>query len=310
MQLNFRLAPQCNVSLGLCSLGKEESGVSSCSISHVPTSIETRPSLTNERHKGFSKSGSIRTSTLHTMGLSMSAIRVSTLEIMTPRSTEILVAVECLKAGQKACTADSNGNIGSDNKGRNNFCTKNIGDDNIVEFSAPSDSRVDITMVITTTGYTATDIGCKLLSANFTLLTIGLGSPPISTVTTIKPTAEMGCASTEYKVGSVYTVNEHQDLPGVAPLTLLFPSPPTPGPFPPPPSFGPITGTVSYKDGTFTFTMSTGNCPLERGEERPTSSTTTWTKGLLPSEEAFVAYAQVVAESSARNSLLVLTLKW
>lgn len=127
-----------------------------------------------------------------------------------------------------------------------------------VEFSAPSDSRVDITMVITTTGYTATDIGCKLLSANFTLLTIGLGSPPISTVTTIKPTAEMGCASTEYKVGSVYTVNEHQDLPGVAPLTLLFPSPPTPGPFPPPPSFGPITGTVSYKDGTFTFTMSTG----------------------------------------------------
>ncbi|KFM29297.1 hypothetical protein F751_5735 [Auxenochlorella protothecoides] len=111
MQLNFRLASQCNVSLGLCSLGEEESGVS--------------------RHKGFSKSGSIRTSTLHTMGLSMSAIRVSTLEIMTPRSTEILVAVECLKAGQKACTADSNGNIGSDNKGRNNFCTKNIADDNI-----------------------------------------------------------------------------------------------------------------------------------------------------------------------------------
>lgn len=52
------------------------------------------------------------------------------------------------------------------------------------------------------------------------------------------------------------------------------------------------------------------NCLVERDEERPTSSTTIWTKGLLPSEEAFVAYAQVVAESSARGSLLVLTLKW
>ncbi|RMZ54739.1 hypothetical protein APUTEX25_003117 [Auxenochlorella protothecoides] len=131
MQLHFRLASQCNVRLGLCSLGEEESGVSSCSISHVPTSIETRPSLTNERYKGFSKSGSIRTSTLNIMGLSMSAIRMSTLEIMTPRFTEILVAVECLKAGHKACTADSNGNIGSDNKGKNNFGTNNVGDDNI-----------------------------------------------------------------------------------------------------------------------------------------------------------------------------------
>lgn len=87
-------------------------------------------------------------------------------------------------------------------------------------------------MVITTTGYTATDIECNLLSANFTLLTIGLGSPPIIAVTTIKLTAEMGYVSTEYKVGSVYTVNEHQDLTGVAPLTLLIPSPPPPGPFP------------------------------------------------------------------------------
>ncbi|KAL6766732.1 hypothetical protein ACKKBG_A37130 [Auxenochlorella protothecoides x Auxenochlorella symbiontica] len=83
------------------------------------------------KHNGFSKSGSIRTSTLNIMGLSMSAVRVSTLDIVTPRSTEILVAVECLKAGQKACTADSSGNIGSGNKGKNNFGTGNVGDDNI-----------------------------------------------------------------------------------------------------------------------------------------------------------------------------------
>ncbi len=100
---------------------------SSCSISHVPTSIETRPSLTNERHKGFSKSGSIRTSTLNIMGLSMSAIRMSNLEILKRRSTEVLTTVECLKPGQKACLADSDGNIGSGNRGKNNFGTNNIG---------------------------------------------------------------------------------------------------------------------------------------------------------------------------------------
>ncbi|KAL6770758.1 hypothetical protein ACKKBF_B40670 [Auxenochlorella protothecoides x Auxenochlorella symbiontica] len=83
------------------------------------------------KHNGFSKAGSIRTSTLHIMGLSMSAIRVSNLEILSARSTLILTAVECLKPGQKACLADSNGNIGSDNKGKNNFGTKNTGSDNI-----------------------------------------------------------------------------------------------------------------------------------------------------------------------------------
>ncbi|KAL6780848.1 hypothetical protein ACKKBG_A08695 [Auxenochlorella protothecoides x Auxenochlorella symbiontica] len=83
------------------------------------------------RQNGFSKAGSIRTSTLSIMGLSVSAVRLQSLEIVTPLSTEILVAVECLKAGQKACAADSDGNIGSDNKGKNNFGTKNNGDDNI-----------------------------------------------------------------------------------------------------------------------------------------------------------------------------------
>ncbi|KAL6770200.1 hypothetical protein ACKKBG_A33985 [Auxenochlorella protothecoides x Auxenochlorella symbiontica] len=81
------------------------------------------------KHESFAKAGSIRTSTLHIMGLSMSAIRVSNLEILSARSTVILAAVECLKPGQKACLADSNGNIGSGNKGKNNFGTKNVGND-------------------------------------------------------------------------------------------------------------------------------------------------------------------------------------
>ncbi|KAL6776856.1 hypothetical protein ACKKBF_B03760 [Auxenochlorella protothecoides x Auxenochlorella symbiontica] len=82
-------------------------------------------------HEGFSKAGSARTSTLHVMGLSMSAVRVSTLQILRPRSTKVIVAVECLKAGQKACSADKDGSIGYHNQGRNNFGTMNDGDDNI-----------------------------------------------------------------------------------------------------------------------------------------------------------------------------------
>ncbi|RMZ53279.1 hypothetical protein APUTEX25_005268, partial [Auxenochlorella protothecoides] len=95
------------------------------------TCSSTFVALPSAMHEGFSKSGSVRTSTLNIMGLPTSAVRLNPLGIVTPRSTEIIVAVECLKAGQKACTADSNGNIGSGNKGKNNFGTKNVGDDNI-----------------------------------------------------------------------------------------------------------------------------------------------------------------------------------
>ncbi|KAL6771117.1 hypothetical protein ACKKBF_B33985 [Auxenochlorella protothecoides x Auxenochlorella symbiontica] len=95
------------------------------------TCSSTFVALPSAMHEGFAKAGSIRTSTLHIMGLSMSAIRVSNLEILSARSTVILTAVECLKPGQKACLADSNGNIGSGNKGKNNFGTNNVGNDNI-----------------------------------------------------------------------------------------------------------------------------------------------------------------------------------
>lgn len=54
-------------------------------------------------------------------------------EINKDRSARILVAVECLKAGQKACTMDKDGNIGNGNKGKNNFGDYNIGDWNIGE---------------------------------------------------------------------------------------------------------------------------------------------------------------------------------
>ncbi|KAL6771045.1 hypothetical protein ACKKBF_B40755 [Auxenochlorella protothecoides x Auxenochlorella symbiontica] len=83
------------------------------------------------RSQGYSKAGSVKASTLNDLGISVSAIKLSPFEIIKNRSTRILVAVECLRAGQKACTADKDGNIGTGNKGKNNFGDKNVGDNNI-----------------------------------------------------------------------------------------------------------------------------------------------------------------------------------
>ncbi|KFM25695.1 hypothetical protein F751_2537, partial [Auxenochlorella protothecoides] len=63
------------------------------------------------RSQGYSKAGSVKTTTLNDLGISVSAIKLSPFEIIKNRSTRILVAVKCLKAGQKACTADKDGNI-------------------------------------------------------------------------------------------------------------------------------------------------------------------------------------------------------
>lgn len=82
---------------------------------------------------GYAKAGSVRETTLHVLGLSVGAIKMSPFEVINERSTKIMVSVECLKAGQKACTADKNGNIGTGNKGNNNFGDYNDGNNNIGE---------------------------------------------------------------------------------------------------------------------------------------------------------------------------------
>lgn len=58
---------------------------------------------------------------------------MSPFSVIEARSTEIIVGVECLKAGQKACVADKDGNIGTGNRGKNNFGDYNVGYDNIGE---------------------------------------------------------------------------------------------------------------------------------------------------------------------------------
>lgn len=65
------------------------------------------------------------------MGLPVSAVSIEPFKVLLPRSTQIILTVECLKPGQTACKADSKGNIGTGNDGKNNFGDYNIGDNNI-----------------------------------------------------------------------------------------------------------------------------------------------------------------------------------
>lgn len=96
----------------------------------------------HRRRMGHAKAGSFRETTLHTLGVSASAIKMTPFEVIKERSTRILVAVECLTAGQKACTADKDGNIGTGNKGKNNFGNYNEGNNNIGEQARESDGVV------------------------------------------------------------------------------------------------------------------------------------------------------------------------
>lgn len=91
------------------------------------------PNPKQHRWMGYSKSGSIRDTNLYILGLPVNAINMSSREISKDWSTRILVAVECLKAGQEACNADKDGNIGTGNKGKYNFGDNNEGDWNIGE---------------------------------------------------------------------------------------------------------------------------------------------------------------------------------
>lgn len=113
--------------MGWCPANQKEGLLSAFHLGLIHVAI------CRHRELGYSKQGSIRTSTLHILGLSVDAINMSPFTVSTARSTEILVGVECLRAGQMACTADLHGNIGSGNKGKDNFGSNNVGDHNIGE---------------------------------------------------------------------------------------------------------------------------------------------------------------------------------
>ncbi|KFM23898.1 hypothetical protein F751_6866 [Auxenochlorella protothecoides] len=100
--------------------------------SRKATCSSTFVSFPSTMLEGFIGAGSVRTSSLTATGLSVGVVRLGLLEVDSSPDAEVLVAVECLSAGQSACVADEDGNIGAGNQGRRNFGRNNQGDDNIV----------------------------------------------------------------------------------------------------------------------------------------------------------------------------------
>ena len=89
--------------------------------------------MTHHRSQGYSKTGSVRNSTLNTLDLPVSAVQMRPFKVLEARSTDIILSVECLKTGQTACATDEDGNTGAGNQGRNNIGEYDVGDWTISE---------------------------------------------------------------------------------------------------------------------------------------------------------------------------------
>ncbi|RMZ57285.1 hypothetical protein APUTEX25_004119 [Auxenochlorella protothecoides] len=265
------------------------------------------------------------------MGLSMQAIRVSNFEVMSMRSTEVLTAVECLAVGQKACTADSNGNIGSDNKGKNNFGTKNIGNDNIGNSNVGTanwgnSNHGTGNRCFNKTGNTKVINNCSLFEFRKDAWVLYFPPPPVkkerlmtsfspqSATTMIVDESMPVKLRDEYALGSAAVMSTNNDFKEVVPLTLLnHYSPPPLGAAPPPPTFGSITGTTitSFTPdlGYFAFLTADGAI-IQSTSQMFMSSPYGYTTTLDASRAALASYAQAVAIKNGAGSTNVLTLNW
>lgn len=85
--------------------------------------------------KGFSAAGTVKAASVQTIGTQLSVITLSNFQKCTTGSCAALIAVECVPKGQKACTADAQGNIGSGNTGKANIGNNNNGHHNIGEWA-------------------------------------------------------------------------------------------------------------------------------------------------------------------------------
>ncbi|KAL6784882.1 hypothetical protein ACKKBG_A01520 [Auxenochlorella protothecoides x Auxenochlorella symbiontica] len=81
--------------------------------------------------QGYSKTGSVRYSTLNTLDLPVSAVQMRPFKVLEARSTDIILSVECLKTRQTACATDEDGNTGAGKQGKNKFEDSHVGDWNI-----------------------------------------------------------------------------------------------------------------------------------------------------------------------------------
>ncbi|KAL6783814.1 hypothetical protein ACKKBG_A03620 [Auxenochlorella protothecoides x Auxenochlorella symbiontica] len=159
------------------------------------------------RLQGYSKAGSVRKSTLHAMGISVSAIRMSPFKVLEARSTEVIVSVECLRTGQKACTADKNGNIGTGNHGNNNFGDYNDGDSNIGSYNkgnsnwGDNNKGTNLRKEITTSNTAPLSSALSYVplstsSISFTPISFPLPASALSPLPTAKPATNASALST------------------------------------------------------------------------------------------------------------------
>ncbi|KAL6771584.1 hypothetical protein ACKKBG_A26970 [Auxenochlorella protothecoides x Auxenochlorella symbiontica] len=211
--------------------------------------------------------------------------------------------MECLKPGQKACTADGNGNLGSGNNGNNKFGTNNVGNIDVGisnEGTANrgnnkkgTSNRCFNKLGIVTSSTTGACSGSFIFSPTTRkeaplflqgsphhLFPKGPSSIPVpsSHNSAVLHMGRLTLRASLPPVVTSLTLSYEETLSEVVPLTLLNPSPPPPGAYPPPPLFGSITDGAVI-EGT--------NAPYA---ENPT----TWTKELLGTKAQFASHAQAV----------------
>ncbi|KAL6767021.1 hypothetical protein ACKKBG_A38255 [Auxenochlorella protothecoides x Auxenochlorella symbiontica] len=260
-----------NVALLVLSLGVLSEGACTSKIFSLPAAtygphvymLELNSADNLCKSQGYSKAGSVRTTTLNSLGLSVSAIRMSPFEVIKARSTKILVAVECLKTGQKACAADKKGNIGTGNTGKNNFGDYNDGDNNIGVSLSPSKEHVSSSTISEITSSTFPPPSFPLSSSalssphsasalssphSASALSSPLSASPLSSPLSASPLSFSPLPSA-VSSSSFPSVVSSSPLP--SPLAPPPPSPPSPPPPPPTPTLA-MEVTVS---STFKFTI-------------------------------------------------------
>ncbi|KAL6781558.1 hypothetical protein ACKKBG_A11645 [Auxenochlorella protothecoides x Auxenochlorella symbiontica] len=136
---SHRRTPILFLTLLVLSLGVLSKGACTSKVFSLPA-VEHGPHLyllelgsadTFCESQGYSKTGSVRSSTLNTLDLPVSAVQMRPFKVLGARSTDIILSVECLKTGQTACATDEDGNTGAGKQGKNQIEDFHVGDWNI-----------------------------------------------------------------------------------------------------------------------------------------------------------------------------------
>ncbi|KAL6767316.1 hypothetical protein ACKKBF_B40835 [Auxenochlorella protothecoides x Auxenochlorella symbiontica] len=136
---SHRRTPILFLTLLVLSLGVLSKGACTSKVFSLPA-VEHGPHLyllelgsadTFCESQGYSKTGSVRNSTLNTLDLPVSAVQMRPFKVLEALSTDIILSVECLKTRQTACATDEDGNTGAGKQEKNKFEDSHVDDWNI-----------------------------------------------------------------------------------------------------------------------------------------------------------------------------------